>query len=74
MGSMGIEAIYRKKKVTKTNPEHPVFPYLLRNLVIERRYQYAASNLVDQSIPSKLPDAERLGHRSPCEGCTAGAK
>jgi len=36
MRLMGVEALYRKKKGTKTNPEHPVFPYLLRNLVIER--------------------------------------
>ncbi len=36
MGLMGIEALYRKKRGTKTNPAHPVFPYLLRNLVIER--------------------------------------
>ena len=35
MSLMGIEALYRKKKGTKTNPEHAVFPYLLRNLVID---------------------------------------
>jgi putative transposase len=36
MRLMGIEALYRKKCTTKRNPEHPVFPYLLRNLSIER--------------------------------------
>jgi putative transposase len=36
MRLMGIEALYRKKRTTKRNPEHPVFPYLLRNLTIER--------------------------------------
>ena len=36
MRLMGIEALYRKKRTTKRNPDHPVFPYLLRNLVIER--------------------------------------
>jgi putative transposase len=35
MRLMGIEALYRKKKGTKTNPEHPIFPYLLRNLAID---------------------------------------
>jgi putative transposase len=35
MRLMGIEALYRKKKTTKRNPEHPVYPYLLRNLTIE---------------------------------------
>ena len=35
MDLMGIEALYRKKRGTKTNPAHPVYPYLLRNLVID---------------------------------------
>jgi putative transposase len=39
MGLMGIEALYRKKRTSKRNPEHPVFPYLLRNLVVERPNQ-----------------------------------
>ena len=39
MGLMGIEALYRKKKGTKTNPEHPIFPYLLRNLVVDHPNQ-----------------------------------
>lgn len=39
MGLMGIEALYRKKKGTKTNPEHPVYPYLLRNLAVDRPNQ-----------------------------------
>jgi len=36
MRLMGIEALYRKKRTSRTNPEHKVYPYLLRNLVIER--------------------------------------
>ena len=36
MRLIGIEALYRKKRTTKRNPEHPVFPYLLRGLSIER--------------------------------------
>ena len=39
MDLTGIEALYRKKRTTKRNPEHPVFPYLLRNLVIDRPNQ-----------------------------------
>ena len=35
MDLMGIEALYRKKRGTKTNPAHPVYPYLLRHLVID---------------------------------------
>jgi putative transposase len=36
MDLMGIEALYRKKRGTKRNPAHPIYPYLLRNLVIDR--------------------------------------
>ncbi len=36
MRLMGIEALYRKKSTTRRNPEHRVFPYLLRNLAITR--------------------------------------
>jgi putative transposase len=39
MRLMGIEALYRKKRTTKRNPQHPVFPYLLRNLTIDRPNQ-----------------------------------
>jgi len=39
MRLMGVEALYRKKRTTKRNPEHPVFPYLLRGLTIERPNQ-----------------------------------
>jgi putative transposase len=33
---MGIEALYRKRVTSRRNAEHPVFPYLLRHLVIEQ--------------------------------------
>jgi putative transposase len=45
MGLMGIEALYRKKKGTKTNPAHPKYPYLLRNLIIERSNQVWAADI-----------------------------
>ena len=35
MRLMGIEALYCKKRTTKRNPAHPVYPYLLRDLSIE---------------------------------------
>jgi hypothetical protein len=33
---MGIEAIYRRANTSRRHPAHPVFPYLLRQLVIDR--------------------------------------
>jgi putative transposase len=35
MRLMGLEALYRKKVTSRRNPEHPVYPYLLRNLVVD---------------------------------------
>ncbi len=39
MDLMGIEALYRRKRGTKRNPAHPIYPYLLRNIVINRPNQ-----------------------------------
>jgi putative transposase len=36
MARMGIEAIYRRSNTSRKHPKHPVYPYLLRNLLIER--------------------------------------
>ena len=36
MRLLGLEAIYRKPRSTVANPEHRVYPYLLRGLTIER--------------------------------------
>ena len=34
MRKTGIEALYRKPRLTKTHPEHTIYPYLLRGLTI----------------------------------------
>jgi putative transposase len=34
--TMGLEAVYQKPNTSKPNPEHDIFPYLLRGLVIDR--------------------------------------
>ena len=34
MRLMGMEAIYRKPRTSAANPEHRVYPYLLRDLAI----------------------------------------
>ena len=36
MRRMGIEALYRKRNTSKKHPDHQVFPYLLRNVIIDR--------------------------------------
>jgi putative transposase len=45
MGRMGIKAIYRHRNTSKPHPEHRVFPYLLRGLVIDRPNQVWASDI-----------------------------
>lgn len=36
MGTMGIEAIYPKPNLSKPHPEHMIYPYLLRDVTIDR--------------------------------------
>ena len=36
---LGLEAIYRKPRTTVPNPDHQVYPYLLRGLTITRPNQ-----------------------------------
>ena len=42
---MGIEAIYRKKRTTIPARGHKIYPYLLRNVVIERPNQVWATDI-----------------------------
>jgi putative transposase len=45
MDLMGIETIYPKKNLSKANPEHRVYPYLLRGICIERRDQVWSTDI-----------------------------
>lgn len=45
MRRMGIQALYRKPNSSKKHPAHPVFPYLLRGLSIERANQVWALDI-----------------------------
>lgn len=36
MKRMGEEALYRKPRTTRKHPQHPIYPYLLRGLKIDR--------------------------------------
>ena len=42
---MGLEAIYPKPKTSRPHPEHKVYPYLLRNLDINRSNQVWATDI-----------------------------
>jgi putative transposase len=45
MRLMGIEAIYPKPKTSKPHPKHKIYPYLLRNLKIDRPNQVWAADI-----------------------------
>ena len=39
MRKMGLEAVYQRPKTTVPHPEHKIWPYLLRNKVIDQPNQ-----------------------------------
>jgi putative transposase len=45
MRRMGIQALYRKPDTSRKHPAHPVFPYALRKLAIERANQVWALDI-----------------------------
>jgi putative transposase len=45
MGLMGIEAIYRKKRTSLPQKGHRIYPYLLRDIAIERPNQAWAADI-----------------------------
>ena len=45
MKKMGIEALYRKPNTSKRHPQHKIYPYLLRNLTINRPNQVWAMDI-----------------------------
>ena len=51
MKKMGIEALYKKPNTSRRHPNHPVYPYLLRNLAIERPNHVWAADIT--YIPMK---------------------
>ena len=52
MQIMGIEAIYPKPNTSKSNPAHKIYPYLLRNLEINRPNQVWATDITFIPMPS----------------------
>lgn len=45
MKFMGWQTLYRKKNTSRPNKEHPIYPYLLRNMKIERSNQVWAIDI-----------------------------
>jgi putative transposase len=45
MREMGLEAIYPKPHLSRANPEHKIYPYLLRDIIIDRKDQVWASDI-----------------------------
>ena len=45
MKRMGIEAIYRKPNTSKPAPGHKIYPYLLRDVKVERANQVWATDI-----------------------------
>ncbi len=45
MRLMGLEAIYPKRRTSRPHPDHKVYPYLLRNLKIDRPNQVWATDI-----------------------------
>ena len=46
MRAMGLRAIYRRPSTSRKAPEHPVYPYLLRNVRITRPNQVWAADII----------------------------
>jgi len=45
MRKMGLEAVYPKPNLSKPNPEHKIYTYLLRGLKIERVNQVWSTDI-----------------------------
>ena len=56
MRLLGLEAIYRKPRTSVANPEHRVYPYLLRGLTIERPNQVWCADITYIPVQGGFPD------------------
>ena len=54
MKLMGIHAIYPKPKTTQANPQHRIYPYLLRHLDINQANQVWATDITFRLYQSMM--------------------
>jgi len=52
MAVMGLEAVYPKPRLSRPNPGHRVYPYLLRGVVIERADQVWSTDITYVPMPA----------------------
>lgn len=45
MAKMGLEAICRRTNASRPHPQHPIYPYLVRNVAIARPNQVWRSDI-----------------------------
>ncbi len=45
MAKMGLEAIYKRPRTCQPHPQHPIFPYLLRKMIIDRPNQVLRADI-----------------------------
>jgi len=64
MKLMGIQALYCKPDTSKRHPAHPVFPYLLRNLKIDRPNHVWAADIT--YIPMRRGFVYLFAVQPPC--------
>jgi putative transposase len=64
MRQMGLQVIWQKPNTSKPNPEHKIYPYLLRGLTIERPNQVWATDITLYQVG--VPGSSRnMGSGSP---------
>ena len=52
MTTMGLEAIYKRPRTSQAHPQHPVYSYLLRKMVIDRPNQVWCADIT--FVPVKI--------------------
>src|SRR4051794_33786508 len=67
MAKMGLAPIYQRPRTTVPHPEHRVYPYLLRDLVIDRPNGVVQNRPVSGDTDARERRPTRAGFR--LEGC-----